>query len=149
MRPNLQFFLRVPLLSMVLAGCSNDDAELLGETFDTSSLSMSVQPIFDANCAFSGCHGGSAPQANMSLEAPNIFKTGIGIVGVPSLETTLLLRVMPGDSNASYLIHKLEGTQLRPSVGGCCDQMPQGVQPLNSATIQVIRDWIDQGSQNN
>lgn len=147
MRPNLQFFLRVPLLSMVLAGCANDDAELLGGIFDTSSLSMSVQPIFDANCAFSGCHAGSSPQANMSLEAPNIFKPGIGIVGVSSLQAPLLLRVMPGDSNASYLIHKLEGTQL--SVGGCCDQMPLGVQPLNSATIQVIRDWIDQGSQNN
>ena len=152
MKRNPRKLLTFALSTLGFTGCSNDDANLLDEILipiaGTVSLSQDVQPIFNANCALSGCHAGSFPQEGMSLEAPNIFLPGIGIVGVQSQQAPPgVLRVMPGNSNSSYLINKLEGTQL--SVGGCCDQMPQGVQPLNSATIQVIRDWIDQGSQNN
>ena len=50
----------------------------------------------------------------------------------------------PGDPDASYLIHKLEG---RAGITG--DRMPQGGPFLSSADIAVIRSWIQAGAQNN
>ncbi len=49
-------------------------------------------------------------------------------------------RVAAGDSDNSYLIHKLEGTA---TVGA---RMPQGGPFLDQATIDAIRTWIDQGA---
>jgi len=52
--------------------------------------------------------------------------------------------VAPGDPEASYLIHKLEG---RAGIAG--DRMPQGGPFLSSADIAVIRSWIQAGAPNN
>jgi hypothetical protein len=51
-----------------------------------------------------------------------------------------VLRVAPGDADASYLVQKLEGTA---AVGG---QMPVGSPPLDQATIDIVRAWIDSGA---
>lgn len=88
----------------------------------------------------------------MSLEAANIFQNipradNNGIVGVPSTQAPRLLRVNPGNSSASYIINKLENTHL--AVGGSGQRMPLALPPLPPQQIQLIKDWIDQGAQNN
>ena len=64
------------------------------------------------------------------------------LVGVQSLQVAFN-RVEPGDPDNSYLIDKLEGTQ---AVGS---QMPQGGPFLDQETIDMIRQWISDGAENN
>ena len=140
-------------MALGLAGCTNGDA-VLGVSRDVPppagipiSLSRDIQPIFNKNCTFSGCHAGTLPAQNLSLEAGKTFDPILGPVSVPSTEAPTLKRIEPGNSVGSYLVHKLEGTQA--SFGGSGDQMPQGAAPLAGVEIQLIKDWIDQGAQDN
>ena len=137
--------------AVVLGGCKNDDATLgVPSPLPPAaiiSLSRDVQPIFNRSCALSGCHSGSSPQASMSLEAGMIYDPVLGAVGVSSLEAPGLKRIDPGSSLSSYLVAKLEDKQA--SVGGIGDRMPLGSPPLDPIEIQVIREWIDQGAQDN
>ena len=64
------------------------------------------------------------------------------LVGVASLQVPELNRVEPGDPDSSYLIDKLEGTQ---TVGS---RMPQGGPFLDQETIDLIREWISNGAEN-
>ena len=106
------------------------------------SLSADVQPIFTSNCALSGCHAGAAPVQGMNLSLGQAFSN---IVNVPSNESSLL-RVTPGDPDASYLVHKIQGTQ--STVGGSGARMPLGGQ-LSAGEIETIRSWITAGAENN
>jgi hypothetical protein len=62
------------------------------------------------------------------------------LVNAPSTEVPALMRVAPGNPDASYLIQKLEGTA---PVGG---RMPLGGSPLPAETIAVVRQWILEGA---
>lgn len=102
------------------------------------SFASQVQPIFTANCVSAGCHpGGGAPFSLAAGESRN------NLVGVDMLNGACGgKRVLAGDANASGLVKKLEGT--------CGNRMPLGSPtPLSAANIQLIRDWISQGAQNN
>lgn len=137
-------------LVVILTGCTNEDARLVEGLFGQEvSLARDVQPIFTVNCAISGCHNaaGAALANNLRLEEGTLFDPVTGIVGVPSLDVPTLLRVEPFKSDDSYLIHKLEGTQ--GSVMGFGVRMPKDATPLGVGTIQVIRDWIDDGARDN
>ena len=65
------------------------------------------------------------------------------LVNTPSIQVSTLNRVTPNDTANSYLIQKLEGTQ---AVGG---RMPQGGSFLDQPTMDMIKDWINDGAQNN
>jgi hypothetical protein len=135
--------------ALAAAGCENDHARL-GLTPELPppgvpvSLERDIQPIFDMNCALGGCHAEPDPQEGMSLEEGRIFSD---VVGIGSSQAPPLLRIESGRSDRSYLINKLEGTQ--GSVGGFGQQMPRFAPPLDAETIQAIREWIDQGAQDN
>lgn len=103
-----------------------------------------IQPIFTANCAFSGCHGSVSPQLGQNLSAGRAYAS---IVGVPSAEVPALDRVEPSDPDASYLVHKIQGTQA--SVGGFGGRMPLGAGALPADEIQLIRAWIAAGALDN
>ena len=64
-------------------------------------------------------------------------------MNVPSTQVQLNL-VTPGDSENSYLIHKLDG---RPGIVGA--QMPIAILLLDAEEIAVIRQWVDAGARNN
>ena len=101
-------------------------------------LSAIETEIFARNCTFSSCHGASAPQMGMSLVAP----THAAISGVPSTEVPAMMRVAPGDPDASYLLQKI--TSATPLDGV---RMPPD-QPLPPHKIEAIRLWIAAGAQN-
>ena len=84
------------------------------------------------------CHTGAAAPQGLRLDEANSY--GL-LVGVPSAEVPSILRVQPGEPDASYLVHKLEGTA---AVGG---RMPLNATPLPQADIDVIRQWITEGAQ--
>ncbi len=98
--------------------------------------------VFDLNCAVSGCHLGSSAPLGLDLSEGNAFGS---LVNVPSGEVPALMRVLPGDPENSYLVHKIEG---RPTIIG--DRMPRGrPDPLTSEEIQAVRDWIAAGAKDN
>ena len=105
------------------------------------SLSKDVQPIFNGNCVV--CHQG-AGQAGLTLE-PNLSYSKL--VGVPSTESATELRVKAGAPDQSYLLAKVNGTQV--AAGGSGAQMPYMAAPLTAANISLIQQWIAAGAPNN
>ncbi|HEX9771997.1 MAG TPA: hypothetical protein VGA44_00920, partial [Steroidobacteraceae bacterium] len=101
--------------------------------------------VFTPRCAF--CHTGptSNDPANLpqGMNLSNAAASYAALVGVASLEVPALQRVNPGDPNNSYIIHKLEGTQVEG------DRMPLGGPFLSQAEIDDIRAWISAGAPNN
>lgn len=51
------------------------------------------------------------------------------------------VRVVPGDAEESLLVQKLEGTQ------DCGGRMPRGRTALPTASIDVIKEWIEAGAK--
>jgi hypothetical protein len=105
------------------------------------SFAASVQPIFSASCATSGCHTGAFPAGGLNLESGQAYAN---IVNVASSEVPALKRVLPGDDSSSYLYQKLTNA---PGIVGL--PMPLGSYPLPSDDIDAIEAWINQGALNN
>lgn len=59
-------------------------------------------------------------------------------------EEAALNRVTPNDAERSYLVHKLDG---RAGIVGV--RMPVGSAFLSTAEIDVVKQWINAGAQNN
>jgi len=74
------------------------------------------------------------------MDLTDVASSFASLVDVTSIQEPPLLRVEPNDPDISYLIHKLEGTQ---AVGA---RMPDGGPFLSQETIDVIREWIQQGA---
>jgi hypothetical protein len=106
-----------------------------GPTLEPTFASIQ-ENVFTPVCT--GCHVGAAAPQGLRLDEANSY--GL-LVGVPSAEQPAVLRVAPGAPDASYLIHKLEGTA---AVGA---RMPLDGTPLPQADIDVIRQWITDGAQ--
>ncbi|MEJ2051488.1 MAG: hypothetical protein P8Y60_16925 [Calditrichota bacterium] len=62
---------------------------------------------------------------------------------MPCVQIQDLLLVDPGHPDKSYLMNKIEGTQV---VG---ERMPMGKPPLPDTDIKMIRRWIKDGAKDN
>ena len=93
--------------------------------------------IFRGSCVFSSCHGGTGPQEGLSLVSP----TYAAIVDHPATQLVTAVRVAPGAPDRSYLLEKLASDS--PAVGR---RMPPD-QPLDSALIATVRQWIVDGAR--
>jgi len=105
------------------------------------SLSSIQNNIFNQRCI--SCHTGTNPPAGLNLEEGQSFTT---LVNVQRLFDQPEIRVVAGNASSSFLIDKLENNNLG---GSRVDQMPLGGPYLDQDTINVIRDWIDEGALNN
>ena len=94
--------------------------------------------VFTVTCAVPGCHGGGGAQQGLRLDPG--FSAG-NLINVHSPQDPNLIRVVPGDPDASFLIQKLQGAD-----GLLGDRMPDGGPYLTTATINVIRQWIQDGA---
>ncbi len=130
---------------LVVAGCSSVGGTSTPTTPTSSSSGVSylkdIQPIFNNYCVV--CHQG-AGQAGLTLEPKLSYGN---LVGVPSTENAAELLVKAGAPGQSYLLAKLNGTQVQ--AGGNGAQMPYGATPLAQAQIDMINQWIIQGGLNN
>ena len=134
-------------LTAVLAGCAGNGEGLDSNgrplSGDVSSGDGGLHPtlksiqdnVFTPICT--QCHIGAAAPLGLRLDEASAFAM---LVNAPSTEVHSLNRVTPGDPDSSYIIQKLEG---RAAVGG---QMPLGQPPLPQETINVIRQWIQNGA---
>jgi uncharacterized protein (TIGR03118 family) len=107
-----------------------------------SKLSDLQTTIFTPRC--SSCHTGVGGALPGSMNLTSAASTFAALVNVDSSEQPTLKRVKPSDSANSYIIHKLEGTNL-----GGTSRMPLGGPFLDQATIDTVKSWIDAGAQNN
>jgi hypothetical protein len=104
----------------------------------TADLQSIEDNVFTPIC--SKCHIGASAPEGLQLDAAHAYNL---LVGVPSAEEPNLLRVDPGNPDASYMVLKIEGA---PGIEGA--QMPFGETPLPQATIDAIRQWISNGAPN-
>lgn len=101
------------------------------------TLTSLQQNIFGAICT--NCHTGSNAPRGLRLDSEE--NTYAFLVSRPADEVPELLRVNPGNPDASYLIRKLEGAS--NIVGG---RMPLGGPYLSQTQINTVRDWIANGA---
>jgi hypothetical protein len=97
-----------------------------------------VYPIIMANCS---CHVNGA---SGMLPMPDAATAYGNLVDVPSANAVNNQdRVEPGDPDASFLWHKVNGT-LEAGEGG---QMPLMAAPLGAGDLATIEQWILDGAQ--
>ena len=101
-------------------------------------LSSIQNLVFTPTCVVH--HGPDEAEAGLDLSVGRSFAN---LVNVPSTQVALD-RVTPNDAENSYLIHKLDG---RPGIVG--ERMPEDAPFLTAAQIDVIKQWINAGAQNN
>ena len=128
----------VLLLGLAL-GCADKGVETGDTSSRLPSLEADLQPIFNRNCV-GACHYSDAPSGGMDLSAGVAHSQ---LVDVASTAVPELSRVAPGEPDASYLVHKLEGTYT--SVGGTGTRMPPEL-VLAPTELQLFRDWIAAGA---
>jgi hypothetical protein len=142
----------VVLVAFALAatGCDENLRDLAGPTPDLEPTFSAIQrDIFSATdstgrAACTSCHNaqGARFAGNLNLTGTTAYSQ---LVNVPSSGKAGAVRVVPGDPDNSYLIHKLEGG---PNIVG--ERMPRTSGPfLTPGQILIIRTWIRQGAENN
>jgi hypothetical protein len=136
---------------LVCAGCDEKLSSITGPTPDLAPTFTSIrQNIFAApdssgRVACTGCHSsvGRTPSAGLDLASATAHAQ---LVNVPSNGKPGATRVIPGDPENSYIIHKLEG---RSDIVGL--RMPRGTAGpfLTAGQIRVIKRWIELGALDN
>ena len=132
------------LLVLLLSACSDsgvtssDDDDMPpvengGDEIGTEPVFTNIQKIFEQNCA--SCHIGS----NTNGVQLDSYKNVIESVG----DRYGINVVQPEDADGSPLVDKIEPN---PEFGG---RMPQGGSFLSQQRIDQIREWIDNGAENN
>jgi hypothetical protein len=97
--------------------------------------------VFTKSCAFSTCHGAFLPEEGMSLSEGQAYGA---VVNVESRTNPGRFRVVPSDPDDSVLYQALLGP-----VGPDLDRMPNDRPALDAERIQLVREWIEQGAQEN
>ena len=131
---------------LALSGCGAGSGEGLDQNGQplvsppgalVPTLASIQDNVFTVTCAVSPCHTGAGAPFGLQLDPG--FSAG-NLINVPSPRDASLIRVVPGDPDASFLIQKLQGTQ---TLG---NRMPDGGPYLTTATVNVIRQWIQDGA---
>ncbi|MFQ5525318.1 MAG: c-type cytochrome [Thermoanaerobaculia bacterium] len=105
-----------------------------------TTLSGIQLSVFSGRCATSGCHDSITAANGLNLEGGRSFAN---LIDVPVTQSPGELRVRPGDSERSYLVRKLRGTN---NIGG---RMPLGGPFLADEEIAGVAEWIAQGARDN
>jgi hypothetical protein len=129
-------------------GCDEALSDLTGPTPNLEPTFSSIQQeIFSSGDssgrpACTNCHNAVGSRFNGLDLSPAVSYSNL--VNVASRAKAGAVRVIPGDPENSYLIHKLEG---RSTIAGV--RMPLGGPYLEIGQIQVIERWIEIGAPNN
>jgi hypothetical protein len=131
-----------------VSGCDEKLSDLAGPTPNLQPTFSSIQQeIFSTGdssgrqaCATCHTDAGRNPSGGLNLRAGPSYAA---LVGVASTAKPGAVRVVAGNPDASYLIHKLEG---RSDIVGT--RMPRGNAVLTAGQILVIRRWIQLGARN-
>lgn len=94
---------------------------------DVIYFNRDILPVFQSNCAMSGCHNAASAQDGVILDTyANIMSTG---------------GIKPYQANKSDVIEAI--TETDPD-----DRMPQPpYNPLSQAQIDILKAWVNQGAK--
>jgi hypothetical protein len=126
--------------SMALAACGGGGGGGYGSSSSGSVMLAPTLASIQANVftpICTACHTGASAPQGLRLDAGT---SCANLINAHSPQDSSLIRVVPGNPNASFIIQKLEGTQ---TVGA---RMPFGGPYLPQSTIDVIRQWIATGA---
>ena len=148
MRRRLLHCALVMVSTLGSVGCDEALSDLTGPTPNLEPTFSSIQQeIFSSGDssgrpACTNCHNAVGSRFNGLDLTPAVSYNNL--VNVASRVKAGAVRVIPGDPENSYLIHKLEG---RSTIAGV--RMPLGGPYLETGQILVIRRWIEIGAPNN
>ena len=135
-------------VSIGSAACDESLSDVTGPTPNLVPTFSSIQSEIFSNSDSSGraactqCHTAVGRLFNGLDLSPQVSYSNL--VGVASRGKVGAIRVIPGDPENSYLIHKLEG---RPGIVGV--RMPMiGPPYLTDGQVLVIKRWIELGARN-
>lgn len=130
------------ILSMMIASCSSDSTSTGMDdnggngNMDRNPTFSNVQTILNSNCGGSGCHIGSRT-SGVRLDG---YDNVTGSKGDQYGE----LIVKSNDAANSPIVDKISSSD--PEYGA---RMPFGRGALSSSDIELIKQWIDNGAENN
>jgi Planctomycete cytochrome C len=150
MRQRLLYGALAIVIMVVVAACDEKLSDLTGPTPNLEPTFSSIQhEIFDTTdssgrVACIQCHapiGGRGAAGGLNLTSGASYAA---LVGASSLQKPGAIRVIPGEPDNSYLVHKLEG---RSDIAGL--RMPRTQGPfLTEGQMLVIKRWIALGARN-
>ncbi len=124
----------IVLVSIIFFNCSKDKGPVDdNQQAENVSFANDVQPIFDQNCT--SCHPSSG---NLDLTSANSYSQLVNV----DASGFSGKRVVPGDADHSVLFKKIDGS------GAYGSNMPLGGS-LSATQIATIKQWIDEGANNN
>ncbi len=113
-----------------LFSCTKAKVEDVCTTPATVSFKHDIQPIFNTNCATSGCHAGTKPAGSLNLEASVAYENVT-------------------DSKSGYLdTVNPKASLLYTSMTSVTNPMPPNGK-LSKCTTDLILKWIEQKGKNN
>lgn len=140
----------------------NEDANTLERNVALTlptSFEIDVQPIFTANCAITICHWPGADGTNPPIEGLNLAE-GAAYTNIVNVVARQGIMISPPEPNLkridatssnpmdSYLWRKIQVPELTNKFGGV-QPGPQSGRSLTANEIQIITDWIIEGTLNN
>ena len=147
MRRRLLYGALAVTVAVGAAACDENLSDVTGPTQNLTPTFSSIQAdIFNApdsagRLACTQCHNAIGGRFNgLDLSAAVAYTN---LVGRASVGKPGAVRVIAGDPENSYLIHKLEG---RPGIVGA--RMPLLGPALTEGQILVIKRWIQLGARN-
>ncbi len=125
---------------LLLSGCGDDG----GSSQPVQSTFERIQTqIFDNSCSSDSCHSSVGAAGGLILEAGHSWDQLHDHVPTnPFAASRGMMRVMSGDPDQSFLFAKLTD-RLAAGEG---QSMPYNAAPLDDATIEVVRAWIEAGA---
>lgn len=102
-----------------------------------------VKLLFESKCATGPCHSAATHSGLLDL-TPTAASLAKSLLDVPSSQQPGVLRVVPGQPAASYLLCKVSPTcaSRAPNTGS----MPLNGTPLSDLEIKTVSDWILNGA---
>jgi hypothetical protein len=137
------------LVLSILSGATFADSIGVGTIIDNDAVSYvnDVKPILLGSCAIATCHGGSTGRSGLAMENAE-YSTMITATGdVTTILNGTGLVIIPGSASQSNLYRKTLNTTDPLFPFG--SRMPFAGPELSPIQKAKIRDWIDQGAQNN
>ncbi|MBI3194855.1 MAG: hypothetical protein HYZ34_10380 [Ignavibacteriae bacterium] len=131
------------LFGIVVLSCKDSEETTTPQVPILPKLSNIQTEIFDKSCGMSSCHGGNA--GGLNLQNGNSYSQLLNVLSNnDGAHSPPFMRVLPGKPDSSFLIIKL--TNPTPSQQGSL--MPQVGGALPQEKINVIRQWISNGANN-
>lgn len=128
-------------LSINFIGCSEKSPISPSERV---SFSRDIQPIFENNCNFPGCHSSTDKQAGIDLTSwkslmENGSTFGAEVIPFNSKWSHMMQHINRIDTNISPYSEPLMPKVLMPYTNG---------QPMSPDLIRLVARWIDEGARN-